>query len=95
MGLELLQVIRAEDISVSGISFQSEHAFSAAELTQEVELVITLPGRKCFLSKATVRNVTGAGRGARFGLQFVGLSESHGELISNYVARLAAEGRGK
>lgn len=92
MGRSHLDVLRARNVSGTGIGVHVPHGFAGIDLAQEVELVVTLPGKRSFLARGVIKHVTGASANARhFGLEFTRIAEPNRASLLAYVAsRLAA-----
>src|SRR5687768_7125126 len=97
MGTDHIDVLPAKDISVSGIGVSVPHMFAGCDLGTEVELVITLPGKRSFRAYGIIRHWTGS-TSDHFGVQFTRIETRHVSQISSYIkeclARLAKMGRG-
>lgn len=92
MGRGHLDVLRARNVSSTGIGVHVPHGFAGIDLAAEVELVVTLPHRRSFLARGIIRHVTSShGDERHFGVQFTHLAEGDRRSILDYVgARLAA-----
>lgn len=88
-----LDIFHARDISVTGIGIFVTYRFEGCDLSQEFELVITLPSRTPFLARGRVIHRT---RGERefFGVEFVDLRPRHRQEIADYVARRSGDAAG-
>lgn len=93
MGAAFVDILPARDISLGGVGIQVPHRFQGCDLTPEVELLITLPGERCFLARGIVRHKRDED-GTLFGVEFTQLGVSHRERLAAYVATLITLGRG-
>ena len=94
MGAGFLEVLLAVDISLGGMAVVVPHGFSEEELSEVVELIVTLPGSKPFKTRGSIRHISRGTDSGRFGVQFEDLSESQRAHISWYVEKLLMQGRG-
>lgn len=94
MGRGHLDVLHARNVSSTGIGVYVPHGFAGIDLAEEVELVVTLPGRRSFLARGVIKHVTHEGANSRhFGLEFTHLATRDRASILEWVgARLAASG---
>jgi c-di-GMP-binding flagellar brake protein YcgR len=88
MGDGFLEVVRARDISVGGISVVVPHQFAGCDLDTQVEVVVKLRGGKAFSVSGKIRHA----RDNIFGIMFVKLAERDREKIMAYVAARQKEG---
>jgi hypothetical protein len=86
MGKGFLDVLHATDISVGGLGISVPHAFSAGEIGEEVELIITLGRARPFKARGKLRHRSDERSMQVFGIEFVGLSAEQLALIEGYVA---------
>ena len=93
MGGTFLEVVTALDISVGGVCIYVAHGFSQPEMSEQVQLIMTLPGKKPFLAKGAIRHLTAAGESGRFGVEFTELDQVHRTVIENYVEQMLTFGR--
>jgi c-di-GMP-binding flagellar brake protein YcgR len=94
MGTGFLEVLYAEDISLGGMAVVVPHGFSEEELSESVELIVTMPGSKPFKTRGTIRHISRGSNSGRFGVQFQELSETQQAHIGWYVEKLLMRGRG-
>jgi len=93
MGRGTLDVLRARNVSVTGLGVYVEHGFSGLDLADDVEMIVKLPGVPPFLAIGQIRHVTRSnepeiaeGAGANhFGLVFTSMSDRHREALLHYV----------
>lgn len=86
MGRGSIDVLRARNVSTSGLGVFVPHGFDGLDLAEEVELVVTLPGRSPFLAMGVIKHVTeGEGEANHFGLEFTALAGSHRRDLKRYV----------
>lgn len=86
MGRGTLDVLHARNVSQTGIGFYVAHDFAGCDLDETVELVITLPYERPFLTRGTIKHLTdGTNEGHHFGVHFSNLSADHLEKIRNYI----------
>ncbi len=86
MGRGSIDVLRARNVSASGLGVFVPHGFEGLDLAEEVELVVTLPGDRPFLAMGVIKHVTESGDETRhFGLEFTALAGSHRRALEAYV----------
>jgi len=86
MGEGFLDVFAARDISATGVSIVVPHRFEDCDLKHSVELVITLPGERPFMTLGRIVHRTKTSQDF-FGVEFEGLSRAQRDLVSGYVRR--------
>jgi c-di-GMP-binding flagellar brake protein YcgR len=91
MGQGSLDVLRVRDVSTSGLGVYAAHGFEGFDLAREVDLVVTLPGRRPFLAKGHVRHRTWRDARWFFGVEFTELAERDRAAIDRYVTRRRRE----
>jgi len=93
MGRGSLDVLRVRDISVTGLGAYLPHRFEGCDVDAEVDLVLTLPGGRPFLTRGVIRHHTCSDEGDahHFGIRFTGLSDSQRTLIERYIVRRVGE----
>ncbi len=85
-GRASLDVLRARNVSSTGLGVCVSHGFAGIDLAEEVQLVVTLPGRRSFLARGIIKHVTEAGADLRhFGLEFTAITDEDREAILKYV----------
>ena len=93
MGRGTLDVLRARNVSVTGLGVHVDHGFSGLDFADDVEMIVKLPGVPPFLAIGQIRHVTrsndpetaeGAGEN-HFGLVFTSMSDRHREALLHYV----------
>lgn len=90
MGHQSLDVLNARNVSATGIGVYVAHDFAGFDLSQEVELVMTLPGERSFMARGVIRHRTdGGAEGHHFGLEFTRIARSDRRTIRDYVRRQA------
>jgi c-di-GMP-binding flagellar brake protein YcgR len=87
MGADSLDVLHARDVSTTGLGVYVAHGFEGFDLAREVDLVITLPGRRPFLARGHVRHRTWRDSRWFFGVEFSELAERDRSALARYVAR--------
>jgi c-di-GMP-binding flagellar brake protein YcgR len=87
MGNGFLEVVRARDVSVGGLSVFVPHDFDGCDIDHEVELILTLGNSRPFKTRAVIRHRSRGESKHFFGLQFVALTEEHRAAIERYVSR--------
>jgi hypothetical protein len=86
MGPHLLDVLRARDISVTGIGVFVPHRFEGFNLDTQVELVITLPRQRPFVTWGRIRHATErGGESPFFGVQLTQLSPTQLRQLQAYL----------
>lgn len=88
MGSESLNILRARDISLSGLGVCVPHGFRDSDLASELDLVITLPGGRSFLAKGVVRHRNNVETPNFFGVEFTSMKPVHREEVRAFVHRL-------
>ena len=95
MGRGSLDVLRARNVSRSGIGVFVPHGFEGCDLEAEVELIITLPGGRPFRAKGAIKHWTQtSGVGQHFGLEFTEMTRTHRTEIRDYVRARARDETG-
>jgi c-di-GMP-binding flagellar brake protein YcgR len=84
MGDGFLDVFAARDISAGGVSIVVPHRFEGCAIDSEVDLVISLPGERPFLTKGRIVHRTKTHH-EFFGVEFTRLARTHAALIERYV----------
>ncbi|MFI5296814.1 MAG: PilZ domain-containing protein [Polyangiales bacterium] len=92
MGDGFLDLVRARDLSVGGVSVFIAHDFVGCNLENRVDLVISLPHEKPFMAQGVVRHRTAADGLHSFGVQFTHLTADGRRRIEAYVKQRVAEG---
>ena len=86
MSPDSLDILRAHDISETGLAVIVPHRFEDCDLDASVELVLTLPGHRPFLARGKVRHVTEeGGPSERFGVEFTEIRRRHRAWIRSFV----------
>ena len=86
MGRASLDVLSARNVSQTGIGVYVPHGFAGCDLDKEVDLLITLPGVRSFLTRGLIRhNTDGGTEGHHFGLLFTTIDRRHRAKIRDYV----------
>lgn len=88
MGNESLNILRARDISLSGLGVYVPHGFRESDLANELDLVITLPGGRSFLAKGVVRHRNYVDTPNFFGVEFTSMKPVHRAEVRAFVHRL-------
>ena len=88
MGPGFLDVVHARDISLGGVGVWIPHGFEGCDISAPVELVLTLPRRKSFLVRGTIKHRTSEDiRSEFFGVEFTALPPQHRKVLPDYIAR--------
>jgi hypothetical protein len=93
VGDGFLEMVKARDIGVGGLSVHVPHHFEGCNIHSEVQLVVKLPNQKPFLARGFIRHR--AGRGVMedfFGLEFSKLGPDDATRIEQYVSKRTVEG---
>ena len=94
IGAGHLDVLNARNVSQTGIGVYVPHGFQNCNLESEVELVITLPGERSFLTRGRIKHQTDSGaEGRHFGLVFTEISSNHRMAIRGFVKSFRAHSR--
>lgn len=89
MGEGFLDILRARDVSVGGLSVFVPHDFEGCDIHQSVALIITIPRSPSFMARGIVRHRSDTSH--YFGIQITEIAPEHLRRLSNYVeSRLAA-----
>ena len=88
-----LDVLPCIDVSVGGVAIKVAHGFTGCRIDDLVTLLITLPGKRPFTTRAWVRHVADMIDFSVFGVEFHELERRHARLISAYVDEMMACGR--
>ena len=92
MGPHLLDVLKARDISTTGIGVFVPHRFEGFNLDTQVELVITLPRQRPFVTQGRIRHATErGGESPFFGVQLTQLSRAQRDALESYLTSGLAE----
>jgi c-di-GMP-binding flagellar brake protein YcgR len=91
VGRESLDILRARDISESGLGVYVPHRFEGCDIDSEVALVITLPGQRTFMARGQVKHHAEGTTSNFFGVQFTRISAPHRAKIRAYVKHRCAE----
>lgn len=87
MGRASLDVLRARNVSSTGLGVFVPHGFAGIDLSQEVDLVVTLPGERPFLARGIVRHVTGSiGNLCHFGVELSRIETRDRDALLRYVS---------
>ena len=83
-------MLHARNVSVTGLGVHVDHGFSGLDFSDDVEMIVKLPGVPPFLALGQIRHVTRSedseGEGENhFGLVFTSLSDRHREALLHYV----------
>lgn len=89
MGDASLNILRARDISLSGLGVRVPHGFSDADLNHELDLVVSLPGRRSFSARGIVRHRNNEAESNFFGVELTELKPADRDAIRAFVAELA------
>ena len=86
MGPGRLDVLRARNVSETGIGVHVPHGFEGCDPDEEVGLVLSFPGKRSFLARGTIKHRTDGGpEGHHFGLHFTKISRRHRAIIREFV----------
>lgn len=78
---------KVRDISANGISVFVRHDFQGVNLTNEVDLHITLPGRKSFKVIGQICH-RGLGKDHYFGIRIISIDSNSRSLLDEYLRSL-------
>ncbi len=86
VGHNSIDILRARDVSMTGISVFVPHRFEGYDIDSEVELVITLPEQRSFLLGGRIRHSTDhADVSHFFGLHFTRVTSEIRERLQAYL----------
>lgn len=86
MGRGSLDVLRARNVSTTGLGVYVPHGFAGFDLAAEVELLVALPATRPFLARGVIKHMTEDGGGAHhFGLRFTQIDDAHRTALARYV----------
>lgn len=88
MGKNSLNILRARDISLSGMGVRVPHGFSAHDLENELDLVVALPEIRSFRARGVVRHRNEDASGDFFGVEFTDLKPGNREEIRRFLDHL-------
>ena len=92
MGSHSLDVLRARDISSTGIGVFVPHRFEGIDLANPVELVISLPKQRPFVTRGRIRHASERGGETPFyGVELTQLSNEHRSRLTAYLRSGLAE----
>lgn len=81
-----IDILKAFDISVSGIGVQTPNAYDIECRQQNVDLVITLPGTRPFQATGVVRHVSSSKKLKKcFGVEFTQIGAQQIANIEDYI----------
>jgi hypothetical protein len=93
LGTNFLEVVPAADISVSGIGICLDHEIVDYDLDHEIEIVVTLPGEKPFVTRGRVRSKSQRGTVYVLGLEFQKVPREARDYLARYVEVMLVLGR--
>ena len=86
VGANSLDILKARDISTTGLSIYVPHRFEGCDIDSEVQLVITLPHQKTFLARGTIRHLTRKDEPSEyFGVEFTDIAAEHQAQLLSYL----------
>ena len=86
MGRDSLDVLRARNVSTTGLGVYVPHGFAGFDLAVEVELLVALPASRPFLARGVIKHMTDGGSGTHhFGLHFTQIDKLHRAALARYV----------
>src|SRR5512138_2195680 len=85
VGTNFIEVLRATDISVGGIGVRVGYEFAGYDLDHEVDVIITLPGKRPFRARGKVRSKSARGRDHVFGVEFTFVAETGRAPLAEFV----------
>jgi c-di-GMP-binding flagellar brake protein YcgR len=88
MGESSLNILRARDISPSGVGVRAAHGFSAGDLGVELDLVIALPQARSFSARGIVRHRNDDATGGFFGVEFTDIRSGDRDAIRRFIDQL-------
>lgn len=89
MGTNSLDILKANDISISGIGINVPHRFEGCNISEEVELVITLPNSRPFLARGVISHISSSKqKNDIFGIQFTSISNNNSNQIKGYIEQI-------
>jgi len=92
MGDGFLEVFRARDISISGLSVYVPHGFDGYRIDGPVDLVLKIGHDRSFRARGVIRHHSTEADKRFFGVQFIDVSDEHMRRIRQYVDGRLAEG---
>lgn len=94
MGSGFLDVFFAEDISERGLAIRVPHGFSGCDITDSVDLIITIPRVPAFKARGMVRRTVRSPDRTLFGVELTEIAPKNQAAIARYVEAMMALGRG-
>ena len=91
MGPGFLDVLRARDVSQTGLGILVPHGFEGCDLAGDVELIVTLPGSISFSAAGILRHRTRHAGIAFFGVELTRISDRDRLALRAYVSARHAE----
>jgi len=91
MGTGFLDVLRARDVSQTGLGILVPHGFEGCDLLGDVELIVTLPGSPSFSAAGILRHRTQHGAISFFGVELTRISDRDRLALRFYVNARHAE----
>jgi hypothetical protein len=91
VGNDFVEMLKARDISVGGLSVFIPHALQGCNIDNEIQVVVALPAVKPFLLRGIIRHRESGERGF-FGIQFTKISDRDRLRLEEYVNKRVAAG---
>ncbi len=92
MGDGFIEVFRARDISISGVSVFVPHDFNGYCIDGPVDLVLKIGTGRSFSCRGVIRHRSTQANDHFFGVQFTSISEEQLKRIRQYVEQRLVEG---
>jgi hypothetical protein len=92
MGDGFLEVFKARDISISGLSVFVPHDFDGYRIDGPVDLVLKIGAGRSFTARGVIRHRSTQANDHFFGVQFTSISDENLKRIRQYVEQRLVEG---
>lgn len=89
MGTHSLNILRARDISLSGLGIHVPHGFPDADLDHELNLIVTLPDHRSFSARGIVRHRNSEAAPNFFGIEFTDIKPEDHDAVRAFIDQLA------
>lgn len=90
IGNGFIEMLSARDISTGGLAVAIQHDVDPAVLTDELQIIVSLPGARSFSAQGLVRHISTSAK--MFGVQFTSIKPNDLASLEAYVSARVAEG---
>jgi len=92
MGPDFLDIVQARDVGLGGIGVWVSHGFAGCDTSDSVDLIVSLPSQKPFLTRGRIRHQSYESGGNFFGVSFIDLAPAHRRLLQDYIEEHLSRG---